>query len=129
VLHGHSPWPFPYRERTDAEKKLNIHQQKDEVVALWDKLIEVPLNIEPPGLSTHFLGLVTQRRAYWTPFATELSGVWGFKIRTGDHAWLAGRVWTDPTIEPTTDPQIVFKSNGQLIEAGAIRCSLFSEKE
>lgn len=121
VLLEFVPWPHPFRRRTEAEQRLRPQESYDAVVALFDRLLDAPGPIRPADLTAYFYSLITKRRAEFSAWPEELAGVWGFKIKTGDHNWIEGRIWHEPNGTDNPSDPVECDESASLIEQGRHR--------
>jgi hypothetical protein len=121
ALREFTPWPYPFKGRTEAEQRLPTKESEKAVVALFDRLLHAPGPLRPTDLTAYFISLITRRRAEFTAWPEECAGVWGFKIKTGDHNWIDGRIWHEPDVEDNPADPVEFTKEDTRIEAGRYR--------
>jgi hypothetical protein len=121
ALREFSPWPFPFRRRTDAELRLRTQESSDAVIALFDRLLDAPGPLRPTDLTAYFFSLITKRRAEFAAWPEDFVGVWGFKIKTGDHNWINGRIWHEPGEKDDPADPVEFEASAAQIETTRYR--------
>lgn len=124
VLQQYVPWPFPFKLRRAGEQQVSQETTWNAVVRAFKRLLVASIDTEPPDVAAHFLALIGQGRAPLSVWPIPLEGVWGFKIRTGDHEWLKGTLWMEPDVVDNLSAALVFKESGKRIECGAARCAI-----
>ncbi len=116
VLLEFKPWPSPFRMRKESERLLRPRESEEMVVALFDRLLDAPFNTQPTDLTAYFLSLITKRRAEFAAWPEELADVWGFKIKTGDHNWINGRIWHEPGQIDNSSAPIACSASAEIIQ-------------
>lgn len=132
ILLRYVPWPHPFKQRKANELAVTQEETRDAVVNLFARLLRARIDCEPPDVAAHFLALIRQGRAPLSVWPMPLEGVWGVKIRTGDHEWLKGSIWMEPGVTDDPGAALVFAGsgthafmdNGKRIECGAARCAI-----
>lgn len=121
ALQEFIPWPYPFKLRTDADLRLRPRESADAVTALFDRLLDAPGPMRPTDLTAYFISLITKRRAEFAAWPEECLGVWGFKIKTGDHNWINGRIWHEPGETDNPSDPVEFEANAIRIESSRYR--------
>lgn len=111
-----TPWPYPFRVRTQQEQQLRVRESNEKVVALFDRLLDAPLTHQPTDLTAYFLSLIDKRRAEFAAWPEVFANVWGFKIKTGDHNWINGRIWNEPGEQDVPTDPMSFKTSAARLE-------------
>lgn len=106
ALREFTPWPHPFKLRTEKQMRLRPHESRAEVEALFDRILDAPGPIKPSDLTAYFFSLITKRRAEFSAWPEEFVGVWGFKIKTGDHNWIEGKIWRWPDEDDEPDEPV-----------------------
>jgi hypothetical protein len=142
ILQRFAPWPFPFRRRTEAETRLRSRDSIDETLRLFERLLDAPGLREPTDLGAYFISLITRQRAEFHAWADDVFGVWAFKIKTGDHNWIEGRIWHEPgEQDDPSDPLVAVSgkesaySSGhrsryrytEFLRSGSLRCYIERE--
>lgn len=142
ALRWFTPRPHHFRKRTGTEVRPRSIECDSAVVALFDRLLDAPAPLRPTDLVVYFFSLIRKPRRDWQPWAEELAGVWGFKIKTGDHNWIEGRIWHEPDrsddpadpVEFTADRQVIgsrghrdLYRHSARIRTGSLRCSIWRD--
>lgn len=129
IMATYAPWPHPFRARPDTNSAVPMAQTREEVVRLFERIRSAPIAGEAHRIAGHFLGLIDQGKSLLTTWPEKMEGVWGFKIKTGDHKWVRGIIWMEPGVTDDYAEPVQFKYRGGfesncMLSVGALRCSL-----
>lgn len=126
IIASYTPWPDPFhlRGEDDEVKSWTRKRCLQEIRPLLQRFADAPLREQPHQVAAKFLYLIESPGMICHVWPGEVKEVWRLKLKTQDHTWITGVLWTEPGSEASNGhaPPLVIAND--MLSTGRLHCRL-----